>query len=274
MAQTDQDKDRLELAATALERFQDKWPRLSGSKTRPNKDLEPNFGATKIEEALERSRLWRLLAAIFRQEPGGELIERLRSAHLKDLLLQSGFELGDDFASKPLDVVKEELAEEFTRLFLGPGKHISPHESVQLPNGSGTLWGLESVLVKRFIEAAGFEYDGNFSGIADHISVELDFLALLTEVEADSWQSGNTEAGVNALEWQQGFIARHAGKWMPVFCAKVKEGADLPFYPVFAGLLQGFLADEETQILSRLQHSDHNPSKTTPAAIVTSPASP
>jgi len=36
-----------------LERFQDKWPRLSGSKTRPNKDLEPNFGSTKIEEALE-----------------------------------------------------------------------------------------------------------------------------------------------------------------------------------------------------------------------------
>jgi len=26
--------------------------RLSGSKTRPNKDLEPNFGSTKIEKAL------------------------------------------------------------------------------------------------------------------------------------------------------------------------------------------------------------------------------
>ncbi len=235
---------------------------------------EPNFGTPKIEEALERSHLYRLLAAIFRQEPGDELIERLRSAHLKELLLQSGFELGDDFASKPLDVAKEELAEEFTHLFLGPGKHISPHESVQLPNGSGTLWGPESVLVKRFIEAAGFEYDDGFSAIADHVSVELDFLALLTQIEADSWQSGDIAAGVNALEWQQDFIARHASKWMPGFCAKVKEGAELAFYPIFAGLLDGFLASEQEEISSRLQNFAHIASTTTPAAIVTSPASP
>jgi len=31
------------------ERFQDKWTRLSGSKTRPNKDLEPGFGSTKTK---------------------------------------------------------------------------------------------------------------------------------------------------------------------------------------------------------------------------------
>ncbi len=37
----------------SLERFQDKWTRLSGSKTRPNKDLEPGFGSTKTEMALE-----------------------------------------------------------------------------------------------------------------------------------------------------------------------------------------------------------------------------
>jgi len=37
-----------------LERFQDKWTRLSGSKTRPNKDLEPGFGSTKTEKALNK----------------------------------------------------------------------------------------------------------------------------------------------------------------------------------------------------------------------------
>jgi len=35
-----------------IERFQDKWTRLSGSKTRPNKDLEPGFGSTKTEKAI------------------------------------------------------------------------------------------------------------------------------------------------------------------------------------------------------------------------------
>ncbi|VAX12163.1 hypothetical protein MNBD_GAMMA24-519 [hydrothermal vent metagenome] len=41
-------------AKAAPERFQDKWARLSISKTRPNKDLEPDFGSTKIKEALKR----------------------------------------------------------------------------------------------------------------------------------------------------------------------------------------------------------------------------
>jgi len=37
-----------------IKRFQDKWTRLSTSKTRPDKDLEPGFGSTKTEKALER----------------------------------------------------------------------------------------------------------------------------------------------------------------------------------------------------------------------------
>jgi uroporphyrinogen-III synthase len=37
-----------------LERFQDKWPRLSGSKTRPNKDLEPGFDSIKTKKALDK----------------------------------------------------------------------------------------------------------------------------------------------------------------------------------------------------------------------------
>ncbi len=218
----------------------------------------PDQGETRLHlarTAAQRSGLYRLLAAIFRQEPDSEMIEWLRSERFENLLSEAGFELGDEFAAKAPEIVKEELAVEFTRLFLGPGKHISPHESVQLPNGSGTLWGKESVLVKRFIEAAGFDYERDFNGIPDHISVELDFLALLTEAEANNWKAGDTGSGVNVLDWQDDFISRHAAKWMPGFCDKVKAGADLPFYPVFAGLLQGFLADEQAEIPNRLEQA-------------------
>ncbi|NOX72415.1 MAG: molecular chaperone TorD family protein [Alphaproteobacteria bacterium] len=203
--------------------------------------------------ATQRSGLYRLLAAIFRQEPGSELIEWLRSERFENLLSQAGFELGDEFSAKATEIVKEELAVEFTRLFLGPGKHISPHESVQLPDGSGTLWGKESVLVKRFIEAAGFDYERDFNGIPDHISVELDFLALLTEAEAGNWKAGDTGSGVNVLDWQGDFVARHAGKWMPGFCAKVEKAARLPFYRVFSELLKTFLAGEKEEISAGLQ---------------------
>ncbi len=45
----------LRIPVGQLERFQDKGTRLSVSKTRSNKDLEPNFGSTKIEEALKKA---------------------------------------------------------------------------------------------------------------------------------------------------------------------------------------------------------------------------
>ncbi len=201
---------------------------------------------------MERARLYGLLATIFRAPPDAGLLARLRSADFLMLLADSGLDMGDDFAQKPVAALQEELAQDFTRLFCGPGKHISPHESVQLKRGSGSLWGEETVLVKRFIETAGFDYEGDFNGIPDHVAVELEFLSRLSESEARCWQSGDLTAAGNALEWQLDFITRHAGKWMPGFCRKITGDETSPFYCVFADLLRQFLAGEKTEIANRL----------------------
>ncbi len=225
--------------------------------------------------AVERQQLYRLLAEIFREEPAAEFLDHLRGDEFQTLLAQSGFNLGEDFTTRPLTALKEELAEEFTRLFLGPGKHVSPHESVHLQHGSGALWGQETVLVKLFIKATGIDYAAEFGGIPDHVSVELEFLCKLVNSEADAWRKGDEATAANVLEWQRDFIDRHAGKWMPRFCAKIASEARLPFYKVFAALLNDFLASEKAEISTRLQHAfSQNPSRTTPAATVASAASP
>lgn len=201
--------------------------------------------------ALERSWLYGLLAAVFRREPGADLLGRIKTADFAQALSNAGLDLGGEFYEKSEDVLRQELAIEFTRLFYGPGRHISPHESVQLKRGSGTLWGEETVAVKRIIEAAGFDFEDEFNGIPDHISVELEFLAKLTHLEAEAWREGDCAAAGNALEWQHYFVARHAGKWMPGFCRKVSKDAGLPFYAVFASLLRQFLAGEKAEIADR-----------------------
>ncbi|MFV2033605.1 MAG: molecular chaperone [Halocynthiibacter sp.] len=239
--------------------------------TQTNQTREHEFACHDLAgTATERAQFYRLLAAIFCQEPGKELLEQLRSRRVQNLLSQSGIELGDGFVKKPMHDLQEELSEEFTRLFLGPGKHISPHESVQLKRGSGTLWGDKTVLVKRFIEAAGFDYGHDFSGIPDHVSVELEFLALLTQAEADNWATGDQAAARNVLEWQLDFIARHAGKWVPRFCGKVAKEAKLPFYRVFSKFLVTFMTGEKAQISACL-HNDfpqgRDLPKTHPAAL-------
>ncbi len=201
--------------------------------------------------ALERSWLYGLLATIFRQAPEVDLLDRIKAPDLRQALLDAGLDLGRDFFDKPDKDLREQLAIEYTRLFLGPGRHISTHESVQLKRGSGTLWGKETVVVKRMIEAAGFDFDNDFSGIPDHLSVELEFLAKLAGVEAQAWHDRDYAGASNALRWQHQFIAKHAGKWMPLFCRKVNEQAELPFYTAFASILRRFLAGEKAEITDR-----------------------
>ncbi len=205
--------------------------------------------------ALERSQLYGLLARIFREEPDVTLLCQLKTREFTLALSDAGLDLGSVFRNKPDKLLQEELTIEFTRLFYGPGHHISPHESVQLKRGSGTLWGEETIAVKRNIEAAGFDFEDEFNGIPDHISVELEFLAKLTVMEADAWRRADSVAAGNALQWQHDFISKHAGKWMPGFCRKVNEGARLPFYAVFASLLRQLLAGEKANTKMIMEHA-------------------
>ena len=68
-----------------------------------------------------------------------------------------GADLGDEFQQSPADELHENLAIEFTRLFFGPGPHVSPHESIyaEVDGEAGGLYGAKTVEVKKFIETTG-----------------------------------------------------------------------------------------------------------------------
>jgi TorA maturation chaperone TorD len=137
------------------------------------------------DAVLARSGFYRLLARIFRAEPDEALMGQIVAPPLSEALAEAGIDMAAILPAAPMGDIIRALAEEYTRLFLGPGKHISPHESVQLKRGSGVLWGPETGIVKRFIGEAGFDYDETYHGLPDHISVELEFLAHLVEQEAN-----------------------------------------------------------------------------------------
>ncbi len=205
---------------------------------------------------MERAKLYGFLANLFRREPGPELLDQLRSSGFHDLFSELGIDLGDDFFNKPLDEVRDRLKVEYTFLFLGPGKHISPHESVQLKRGSGILWGEETSIVKQFMAAAGFELGEATNDIPDHISVELEFLCHLNSKEAEAWQADDHEAAAAALGWQHRFVSNNIGKWVGRFCRAVEATAETPFYAQFARLLRTFIAGEKSEIVDRLSTTD------------------
>ncbi|MEE8350616.1 MAG: molecular chaperone TorD family protein [Rhodospirillales bacterium] len=202
--------------------------------------------------AIERSRLYDLLATVFRHEPSPEFLSHLKAPEMADALSNAGIDLGEELEAEKFADLAEALAIEYTRLFFGPGKHISPHESVQLKRGSGILWGAETSAVHSIYHAAGFELGESETNIPDHLSVELNFLSLLASQESQAWADQDLDCAAESLHLQHDFISQHLGKWAAAFCAKVTEEAEFAFYPAFADLLRGYLSGEKADIVDRL----------------------
>jgi TorA maturation chaperone TorD len=198
-------------------------------------------------EARHRSDIYGLLAAVYRQEITSDLIQQIKDPQFLRALSVLGVEAIDDLIQKPEAKLLEDLAIEFTRLFLGPGMHISPHESVhhQREDGQwGNLWGASTAEVKRFIETTGLGYSDDFKGLPDHIAVELEFMQQLTLREEQAWKEADAAKAGACRQVEKRFIEEHLIRWIPSFCEKVIQEAELPFYRSFADLTKSFIEFE------------------------------
>lgn len=195
---------------------------------------------------MERSGLYGFLATVLRAEPSEAQIKGMKTPAFQAALGDLDF----SFLERDEAELAEDLAIEYAALFLGPGGHVSPHESVHLEEG-GQLLSEATVAVRNYIEACGFEYDPGHHGLPDHISTELEFMAEVTRQEAVAWQELDFEKTLNCLEYEGEFLARHIGRWVPAFCKRVLERAELPFYRRVVELMQSFLNSEISEIDGR-----------------------
>lgn len=208
--------------------------------------------------ATHRSNIYGLLAMLYRQEPTRDLLKRVRGPQFLEVLSQWGGELDDDFMTRPEDDLLEEMAVEYTRLFLGPGKHISPHESVhhEREDGQwGQLWGASTVEVRKFIEGTGLRYETEYRGLPDHISVELELLEALTRREEEAWAKDDEEGAGRCLDMERRFLDEHLIRWVVPFCDKVIAAAELSFYRTLASLTKKFI-EFDWQESMRLEKSE------------------
>ena len=194
-----------------------------------------------------RSNMYGLLASVFRKEPTETLIRELKDPRLSGVLSEMGVELGDIFFNVPESEAADLLGQEFARLFVGPGSHISAHESifVEMDGGMSALWGKKTVEVKNFIETAGLDYQPEYTGIPDHISVELEFMQKLTAWEAEKWADHDQKNAEYCGSVQHMFLELHLSRWLPQFCDAVVDRAELPFYRSMAELTRSYMELEQ-----------------------------
>ena len=205
--------------------------------------------------AESRSQIYRLLALVFAEEPKGAILRQLRSADSRQSL-GAALEFGPSFFTAPEEKLVEELAVEYTRLFLGPGRHLVPNESVQ--RGEGRFWGDHTVRVADFYARFGYQVDEKKNLFPDHLAVEFEFMGHLAAEEAKRWDSQD-ESGVLAMQVAQGnFLRDHLLAWAPGFCADVAASAKELYFASFAEMVRSVLESDSAQLRLGIQGPEEN----------------
>ena len=205
--------------------------------------------------ALHRSDIYRLLARVYREEPDLKLVSEAKSQSFQDALKEMNIGFENDFLKASDLALVESLAVEFTRLFVGPGKHIPPYESVHHKlngGGWGSLWGESTAEVNKFIKTAGLELKQRYGNLPDHISVELEFLSEVCKTEAQAYEENEYEGTLYILDMEKKFIGKHLIKWTPIFCDKVRKETRSSFYKAMASLTKDFIKLEEKTVSSMI----------------------
>ncbi len=200
----------------------------------------------------QRINVYGFLAGIYRQELVPDLLSQIRTPPFRGVLSDLGANLGDEFFARKDEDMIEDLAVEYTRLFMGPGKHIPPYESIHHERRTdgdwGKFWGASTVEVKKFIETAGLQYKDDFAALPDHISVEFEFMQKVIERERDAWAEGDRDKALYCLKMEKMFIDDHLIKWVPRFCSEVVSNAELSFYREIAKITGNFIEFEKENI--------------------------
>jgi len=198
----------------------------------------------RAEHAQQRSNIYGFLARIYRNELTSDLLAQIKDSSFTEVLSDLGVQFGDEFFSVPDEELIENHAIEYTRLFLGPGQHISPHESIHYERDDGdwgSLWGASTVEVKKFVESLGLEYKETDRSIPDHISVELELMQKIIEKEKQALSENNGKDALHYLKIEHLFMKDHLSKWIYQFCDKVIADAELSFYREMAELTKSFI---------------------------------
>ena len=212
----------------------------------------------------QRSSVYGLLALFYRHEPDEDLIRSLRQQEILQGLEEAGLSLNvNELCDGPIEAVIQRLKTEYTRLFIGPGKHVVLNESVYR-DSEGLLWGKSTVAVKGFIEATGLDLDAEWSGLPDHISIELELMQRLTDHEAELWNyipagkyiwiENDLDSVRRCIGTEREFMQKHLLQWVPLLCDMILDQIPLSFYSEISQFTKNFVTFDSKFINNLFQN--------------------
>jgi len=198
------------------------------------------------EDARLRADSYTLLSTLFWAELTREVIEGLRDGPIAQTWRDSSSRPAEALPEDTGNRMMEVLACEYARLFLGPGPHVPPYESVHRADleGGGSLWGEATQRVNRYVQHFGLSIEDGAGRIPDHIAVELEFLGRVCAAEAVARNVGDKVGARGLEELHSRFFEEHLGVWGPGFCRKALKRLPHPFYEALLHVTLRFLEAE------------------------------
>ncbi|MAE04704.1 MAG: hypothetical protein CMH76_00050 [Nitrospinae bacterium] len=210
--------------------------------------------STETMLALARSRVYSYLSACFRY-PDAESWAEIAGNEARDSFASASTQLVEKkeyrFLGKykeGLPLIKsislEELEDEFQEVFGHTiSKHCPPYETEY---GNIHLFQQSDVLA----DLGGFY---NAFGVApregkeriDHLSIQLEFLYLVTFKEAHALKEGKAEEAEICRQAQASFIEDHLGRWVSIFAKRLARQSGRGIYGDAAQLLDKFIEAEK-----------------------------
>jgi TorA maturation chaperone TorD len=142
------------------------------------------------------------------------------------------------------------VADEYTRLFLGPyGVDLHPYESYYL---AGRVFDRPLSDLRSFLATIGIGRVEGVSEPEDWLAFELDVMRRLIQRQADA---RDVEMEAAALDQQAAFLKRHLLVWAPSAARDIADARQAVLYRGVGRLLAGFLDLERELFEYRGQES-------------------
>jgi TorA maturation chaperone TorD len=154
--------------------------------------------------------------------------------------------LGQHF---PADIAAAGLEADYVRLFASgmSGALSPPTESYyRVPAKGGGIAEFVAEL-QRDYRSMGIASVG-LAEAPDHISTELEVMAYLCDLEADAWETEQTQLVGDVLDLESRFLRRHLVVWLPLFQKRVHVAQPSAFYRDLVDAVHAFAIHENDYV--------------------------
>jgi len=198
-----------------------------------------------------RLELIDFLVEVFHDTPTEAFLDRLLGGAIQtpegtvNEALADGFDELDAFVrthrDRPVEEVREALASEYTRVFVGPRPPVLAHETYYREDTEFIGEGLANV--EASYGAAGWSPPEEYGEENDFVAVELAFLRYLVDLQ----RRGHEEA----FGYERVFLDEHLDHWVSAFVADLLDTTDVGLYRA-GGLVFEGLVEFEDEIVAQM----------------------